>query len=283
MTQADSSHPVPVAIIGMGCLFPRPTTWRASGPTSATGSTRSPRFRPPTGGPTTTSTPTPRRADRTYARRGGFLTPVDFPPLDFGIAPTTVEATDTTQLLGLLVARQALTTPATAPRSRLRPRPRQRDPRRHRHARAGHPPGRPARPPDLAARPARGRRRRRRRPRTSSAGSPSPTSAGRRTRSPACSATSSPAGSPTASTWAAPTASSTPPAPARWAPCTSPCSSWPPAAATWRSPAGSIRSTTSSCTCASARRRPCRRPATPGRSTPPPTARSWARGWASWC
>ena len=42
--------------------------------------------------------------------RGGaaFLTPVDFPLMDFGIAPHAVEATDTTQLLGLLVARQAL-------------------------------------------------------------------------------------------------------------------------------------------------------------------------------
>src|SRR5208283_5029751 len=50
----------------------------------------------------------PKAADRTYAHRGGFLTPVDFPLLDFGIAPNSVEATDTTQLLGLLVARQAL-------------------------------------------------------------------------------------------------------------------------------------------------------------------------------
>ena len=50
----------------------------------------------------------PKAADRTYARRGGFLTPVEFPLLDFGIAPHAVEATDTTQLLGLLVARQAL-------------------------------------------------------------------------------------------------------------------------------------------------------------------------------
>ncbi len=50
----------------------------------------------------------PKAADRTYARRGGFLTPVDFPLLDFGIAPHTVDATDTTQLLGLLVARDAL-------------------------------------------------------------------------------------------------------------------------------------------------------------------------------
>jgi acyl transferase domain-containing protein/NAD(P)-dependent dehydrogenase (short-subunit alcohol dehydrogenase family) len=50
----------------------------------------------------------PKAPDRTYAHRGGFLTPVPFPLLDFGIAPNSVEATDTTQLLGLLVARAAL-------------------------------------------------------------------------------------------------------------------------------------------------------------------------------
>jgi acyl transferase domain-containing protein/acyl carrier protein len=50
----------------------------------------------------------PQAPDRTYAHRGGFLTPVEFPLLEFGIAPHTLEATDTTQLLGLLVARSAL-------------------------------------------------------------------------------------------------------------------------------------------------------------------------------
>jgi len=50
----------------------------------------------------------PKAADRTYAHRGGFLNAVDFPLLDFGIAPHAIEATDTTQLLGLLVARRAL-------------------------------------------------------------------------------------------------------------------------------------------------------------------------------
>ncbi|WP_068412088.1 type I polyketide synthase [Planctomyces sp. SH-PL62] len=50
----------------------------------------------------------PKAADRTYAHRGGFLSPVDFPLLDFGVSPNAVEATDTTQLLGLLVARKAL-------------------------------------------------------------------------------------------------------------------------------------------------------------------------------
>ena len=50
----------------------------------------------------------PKAPDRTYARRGGFLAPVEFPAMEFGIAPHSIEATDTTQLLGLLVARRAL-------------------------------------------------------------------------------------------------------------------------------------------------------------------------------
>lgn len=50
----------------------------------------------------------PKSPDRTYAARGGFLAPVDFPPLEFGITPNALEAIDTTQLLGLMVARDAL-------------------------------------------------------------------------------------------------------------------------------------------------------------------------------
>ena len=40
--------------------------------------------------------------------RGAYLNTVDFPPLDFGIVPNAVEATDSSQLLGLLVAKQVL-------------------------------------------------------------------------------------------------------------------------------------------------------------------------------
>ena len=50
----------------------------------------------------------PKKPDHTYAARGGFLSPVDFPALEMGISPNVLEATDTTQLLGLLVAKQAL-------------------------------------------------------------------------------------------------------------------------------------------------------------------------------
>jgi acyl transferase domain-containing protein len=102
------SPPVPVALIGMGCMFPQAedlarfwanirkrvdaitevpeSHWRAAD----------------------YHDDDPKAADRTYARRGGFLNAVDFPLLEFGIAPHSIEATDTTQLLGLLVARRAL-------------------------------------------------------------------------------------------------------------------------------------------------------------------------------
>ena len=48
----------------------------------------------------------PTAPDKTYGHRGAFLSPVDFAPLDFGVPPNTLSATDTTQLLSLLVAEQ---------------------------------------------------------------------------------------------------------------------------------------------------------------------------------
>lgn len=50
----------------------------------------------------------PKRPDFTYARRGGFLSPYPFSPAEFGIAPRDLEAIDTAQLLGLVVAKMAL-------------------------------------------------------------------------------------------------------------------------------------------------------------------------------
>ncbi len=50
----------------------------------------------------------PRARDKTYGRRGGFLSPKGFDPLEFGIPPNQIDATDTAQLLALIVAQQAL-------------------------------------------------------------------------------------------------------------------------------------------------------------------------------
>jgi len=50
----------------------------------------------------------PAALDHIYCKRGGFLPPITFDPLDYGIPPNNIEATDTSQLLGLEVARMAL-------------------------------------------------------------------------------------------------------------------------------------------------------------------------------
>ncbi|KOP25589.1 polyketide synthase [Hapalosiphon sp. MRB220] len=53
--------------------------------------------------------PNPRTPeDKTYCKRGGFLPHIDFNPMDFGIPPNILEVTDVSQLLGLLIAKQAM-------------------------------------------------------------------------------------------------------------------------------------------------------------------------------
>jgi acyl transferase domain-containing protein len=50
----------------------------------------------------------PKAPDKTYAKRGGFIPEVAFDPLEHGMPPTVIPATDTSQLLGLIVAKQVL-------------------------------------------------------------------------------------------------------------------------------------------------------------------------------
>ena len=52
--------------------------------------------------------PDPARPDKTYAKRGGFLSPIAFDPLEHGVPPNVVPATDTSQLLALIAAKQLL-------------------------------------------------------------------------------------------------------------------------------------------------------------------------------
>jgi acyl transferase domain-containing protein/NAD(P)-dependent dehydrogenase (short-subunit alcohol dehydrogenase family) len=99
---------VPVAIIGMGCFFPKSLGikqyWRLL-------------FR---GEDAVTEVPSthwstedyfhenPDMPDHVYCKRGGFLPQVSFDPTEFGIPPASLEATDTSQLLGLVAAKTAL-------------------------------------------------------------------------------------------------------------------------------------------------------------------------------
>ena len=50
----------------------------------------------------------PKAPDHVYAKCGGFLSPVDFNPMEYNILPNALEAIDTSQLLGLVAVEQAL-------------------------------------------------------------------------------------------------------------------------------------------------------------------------------
>ncbi len=106
--EAISSKSVPIAIIGMGCLFPK------SNSNEAFWSNINNCIDCITDIPSTHWSPDdyydadPSKRDHTYAKRGGFISSVEFNPLEFGISPRDIEAIDTTQLLGMVVAKQAM-------------------------------------------------------------------------------------------------------------------------------------------------------------------------------
>ncbi len=52
--------------------------------------------------------PDPEMPDKTYCKRGGFIPDIGFNPLEFGLPPNLLEVTDSSQLLGLVVARDAM-------------------------------------------------------------------------------------------------------------------------------------------------------------------------------
>ncbi|MDX2011704.1 MAG: PfaD family polyunsaturated fatty acid/polyketide biosynthesis protein [Myxococcaceae bacterium] len=98
----------PIAIVGIGALFPKAenlsSLWRllrtgqdAVGDVPATHFALADYFDADQKAP-----------DMTYARRGAFLSATPFDPTEFGIPPAILEATDTSQLLSLVVAKMAL-------------------------------------------------------------------------------------------------------------------------------------------------------------------------------
>jgi len=98
----------PIAIIGMGCLFPNASNLTEFWRTLRNGEDGITEVPPTHWSPADYYDPDPKRPDHTYCRRGGFLSPVAFDPTEFGIPPTILEATDTAQLLSLTVAKAAL-------------------------------------------------------------------------------------------------------------------------------------------------------------------------------
>ncbi len=98
----------PSAIIGMGCFFPKSSGIRQFWRLVFGGGDAVTEVPPTHWSAEDYFDENPDAPDRVYCKRGGFLPRVSFDPTEFGIPPATLEATDTSQLLGLLAAKSAL-------------------------------------------------------------------------------------------------------------------------------------------------------------------------------
>ncbi|MFZ2956228.1 MAG: SDR family NAD(P)-dependent oxidoreductase [Candidatus Ozemobacteraceae bacterium] len=98
----------PIAIVGMSCLFPKAQNlaeyWaNIRNKVDAIVEIPKTHWRPED-----YFDSDPKKPDCTYSHRGGFLPTIPFDPSEYGISPATIEATDTSQLLGLVVASGAM-------------------------------------------------------------------------------------------------------------------------------------------------------------------------------
>jgi len=98
----------PIAIVGIGCMFPKAPDVHAYWRNITTSQDAMTEVPDSHWKPDDYFNPDPSAPDMTYARRGGFLDPVDFDPLHYGVSPNSIEAIDSTQLLTLVAAEQAL-------------------------------------------------------------------------------------------------------------------------------------------------------------------------------
>ncbi|MFQ5660065.1 MAG: SDR family NAD(P)-dependent oxidoreductase [Gammaproteobacteria bacterium] len=103
-----SSNTEPLAIIGIGCMFPKAGSVAGYWSNIKEGVDAITEVPATHWNPGDYFDPDQTTPDMTYARRGGFIDPVDFDPLLYGMSPNNIEATDTTQLLGMVAAREAL-------------------------------------------------------------------------------------------------------------------------------------------------------------------------------
>src|SRR5258705_5435624 len=93
----------PIAIVGISCLFPKADDLQSYWANIKNGVNA---ITPVPAGTHWNAADyfdaDPKSPDRTYAQSGGFLAPVNFHPMEFGIAPERIQATYTRQPLRLV-------------------------------------------------------------------------------------------------------------------------------------------------------------------------------------
>ena len=110
MTKKNESAPefIPLAVIGLGGIFPKARSLRqfwanikkkvdAIQDVPASHWSKEDYF-----------DADPKKQDKVYSYKGGFLDAYDFDPSEFGLSPNTLEATDPAQLFALVAAKMAL-------------------------------------------------------------------------------------------------------------------------------------------------------------------------------
>ncbi|MEJ3745854.1 SDR family NAD(P)-dependent oxidoreductase [Actinomycetes bacterium KLBMP 9797] len=105
---SEHSRQQPIAVVGLGALMPGATDVAGFWRTVLEGRDLITDVPPHRWLVEDYYDPDPLAPDKTYARRGAFLPEVDFDPMAYGVVPANLPATDTTQLLALLVAEQVL-------------------------------------------------------------------------------------------------------------------------------------------------------------------------------
>jgi acyl transferase domain-containing protein/NAD(P)-dependent dehydrogenase (short-subunit alcohol dehydrogenase family) len=108
VTDNETMCTPPVAIISMGCLFPRASGLKSFWRLLYHGLDAITDVPPTHWSVDEYYNEDTRKPDHVYCRRGGFLSPIPFDPTAFGIPPSNLEATDTSQILGLIAAKTAL-------------------------------------------------------------------------------------------------------------------------------------------------------------------------------
>ncbi|MFH1726101.1 MAG: SDR family NAD(P)-dependent oxidoreductase [Elusimicrobiota bacterium] len=98
----------PLAIVGMSCLFPKADGLGAYWANLKNGVDAITEIPETHWSMRDYFDSDPKAPDMTYGKRGGFLSEHAFNPIEFGISPSDIEATDTAQLLSLVTARRAL-------------------------------------------------------------------------------------------------------------------------------------------------------------------------------
>ena len=98
----------PIAVVGVSALFPGSTDVRGFWQDIMAGTDLITDIPPNYWLIEDYHDPDPTVPDKTYGRRGAFLSKIDFDPIEFGLPPATLSSTDTCQILALMVAKRVL-------------------------------------------------------------------------------------------------------------------------------------------------------------------------------